>query len=202
MDAKEKMWAEIRPTGRSADEYFENLGISVESLKHKKVLDIGCGLNQFATDLKMHNLDLTSLDAFYALTSEQREEVFDELNPGDFKIVKKQLDRITRDKKDSKLVGGLAESLPFADDTFDVVLAEFSLPNHAENFEQVRDFFLEVARVLKPKGEARIYPMRFRKMHELGPDIKQKTEGMFDELRERGLIVEVVGDGLLIVSKP
>lgn len=201
MDAKEKMWAEIRPTGRSAEEYFKHLDISLEFLKGKKILDIGSGLNQFAKDLRKYNLNLVSIDTFYALTPEQREEVFEELNPQNFKIVKKDLDRITKNKKDSQLVGGLAESLPFADESFDIVLAEFSLPNHAESFNQVRDFFFEIARVLKSKGEARIYPMRFRKIYELGPDIQQKTEGALNELREKGLNLEIVGDGLLIVDR-
>lgn len=201
MNTREKMWSEIRPTGRSADEYFKDLDISVEFLEGKKILDIGSGLNRFARDLKKHNLDIVSVDAFYALTPEQREEVFDELTPNNFKTLKKDLDRITRPQKDSELVGGMAESLPFMSETFDVVLAEFSLPNHAETFEQVRDFLFEVARVLKPKGEARIYPMRFRKMHELGPDIEQKINGVFNELRKMGFGVSVIGDGLLNLSK-
>ena len=202
MDAKEKMWAEIRPIGRSAEEYFKDLDISVEFLEGKKILDIGSGLNQFAFDLKKHDLDIVSIDAFYALTPKQREEVFEELTPENFKILKKDIDRIAGPRKDSKLVGGKAESLPFSDEAFDIVLAEFSLPNHAESFVQIRDFLFEVARVLKSKGEARIYPMRFRKMYELGSDIKQKTDSVFNELREKGLSVDIVGDGLLIISKP
>ncbi len=201
MDAKEKMWAEIRPTGRSAEEYFQDLDISIEFLKGKKILDIGSGLNQFAKDLRKYNLDLVSIDAFYALTPEQREEVFEELSPENFKIVKKDLDRITRKKKDSQLVGGLAEFLPFADESFDVVLAEFSMPNHAESFNQARDSFFEIARVLKSKGEARIYPMRFRKKYELDPNIQQKTGGALNELREKGFNIKIVGDGLLIINR-
>lgn len=201
MDAKEKMWAEIRPTGRPAEEYFKDLGISLEFLEGKKVLDIGSGLNQFAKDLRKHSLDLVSVDTFYALTPEQREKVFEELTPENFEVVKKDLDRIIKKKKDSQLVGGLAESLPFADESFDVVLAEFSMPNHAESFSQARDFFFEIARVLKSKGEGRIYPMRFRKRHELGPDIQQKTEGALNELREKGFNIEIVGDGLLIINR-
>lgn len=201
MDSKEKMWAEIRPTGRSAEEYFHDLDISLEFLKGKKVLDIGSGLNQFAKNLQVYNLDLVSIDAFYALTPEQREEVFEELTPENFKIVKKDLDRITRKKKDSQLVGGLAEFLPFADESFDVALAEFSMPNHSESFGQTRDFFFEIARVLKSKGEARIYPMRFRKIYELGPDIQQKTESALNELREKGFNIKIVGDGLLIINR-
>ena len=202
MDAKEKMWAEIRPTRRSSEKYFKDLDISPEFLEGKKILDIGSGLNQFAHDLKKYNFDLVSIDAFYTLTPKQREKVFEELTPDNFDILKKDLDRITKKKKDSKLVGGRAESLPFVDEAFDIVLAEFSLPNHAESFDQVRDFFVEVTRVLRSKGEARIYPMRFRRMYELGSDIRQKTEGLFGELREKGFGVDIVGDGLLIISKP
>jgi ubiquinone/menaquinone biosynthesis C-methylase UbiE len=142
-----------------------------------------------------------SIDAFYTLTPEQREEVFEELSPENFDAMKTDLDRIKAERKDLKLVGGRAESLPFSNGTFDVVLAEFSLPNHAESFEQVRDFFFEVARVLKPNGQARIYPMRFRKVYELGSSINRKVEGVFDQLRAEGLGVEITSDQLLIISK-
>lgn len=201
MDAKEKMWAEIRPTGRTAAEYFEDLDISPEFLKGKKILDIGSGLNKFAKDLKEYDLDLVSIDAFYALTPGQREEVFKDLSPANFEDLKEDLDRITGENKDSKLVGGRAESLPFVDRAFDVVLAEYSLPNHAESFEQIRSFLFEVARVLKSGGEARIYPMRLRKIHELGHGIGQKIEGVFGELREQGFGVTITTDELLVISR-
>lgn len=202
MDTNEKMWAEIRPTGRSAEEYFKDLKISPAFLEGKKILDIGSGLNRFARDVSEHHLDLVSIDAFYALTPEQREQVFNELTPENFKLLKKDLDRITQPKKDSQLVGGMAESLPFISEAFDIVLAEYSLPNHAENFTQIRDFIFEVARVLKPRGEARIYPMHFRKKYELGSDIQQKTAGVLDELRKQGFIIKIERDSLLIISKP
>lgn len=210
MDSKEKMWAEIRPTGRSAEEYFRELGIPKEFLRGKKILDIGSGLNQFAQDLKPENLDLTSIDAFYALTPEQREEVFEDLTPDNFKILKKDLERITAEEKDSHLVGGRAESLPFQDEVFDVVLAEYSMPHYAESFEQMREFFFEVARVLKSGGEARIYPMRIRP----GSEVEERDiDKILSELRSQGFTTEMLeskdleyrmerNNGLLIIRRP
>ncbi|MDD5710796.1 MAG: class I SAM-dependent methyltransferase [Candidatus Colwellbacteria bacterium] len=193
MDFKEELWGEIRPTGRSAEECFEDLGISLEFLKGKKILDIGSGLNQFAQDLKQEHLDLTSIDMFYALTPEERKKVFSELSPENFETVKTSLDRMAIKDKDSHLVGGRAESLPFLDETFDVVLAEYSMPHYAENRESMRDFFFEVARVLKPGGEAHIYPMRIRP----GRNVTRKdAEEVLSNLRNLGFSVEVSGKEL------
>jgi len=211
MDFKEKLWGEIRPTGRSAEECFEDLGVSLEFLKGKKILDIGSGLNQFAQDLKQENLDITSLDMFYTLTSEQREEVFSELSPEDSEAIKKNLDRMVAEDKGSHLVGGRAESLPFIDGAFDVVLAEYSMPHYAESRKNVQDFFFEVVRVLKSGGEARIYPMFIRP----GRNITWRdVEKVLSDLRYLGVLVEVsggdeLGDNssdikptLLIIRKP
>lgn len=211
MDFKEKIWGEIRPTGRSAEECFEDLGISLEVLKGKKVLDIGSGLNQFAQDLKQENLDLTSIDMFYTLTPEERKEVFCELSPESSETVKKSLDRMVAKDKDSHLVGGRAESLPFLDEMFDVVLAEYSMPHYAESRKSMRNFFFEVTRVLKPGGEAHIYPMWIRP----GRDITRRdVEEVLANLRDLGLSVEISGNDelgdnlsdirltLLIIKKP
>jgi ubiquinone/menaquinone biosynthesis C-methylase UbiE len=195
------LWAEIRPTGRSSKEYFKDLQIDLDFLRGKKILDIGSGRNIFARELKVQNLDFTSIDAFYALTPNEREEVFEELNEKDFQIVKEQLDRISKDEKDSKLVAGKAETLPFRTESFDVVLAEYSLPAHVESSGQIKDFLIEVARVLKYNGQARIYPLSIRKELEIGFKGKQTIEETLKELKRSEIDIDIINDRLLILTK-
>jgi len=55
------LWQEYAPTARGAQEHFEDLGLSIDQLRGKKILDIGAGLNELANELKNENLDIVSL---------------------------------------------------------------------------------------------------------------------------------------------
>src|SRR3990167_668835 len=206
MDSKEKMWEEIRPTDRKPSEYFHDLGIDLQFLKNKKILDVGSGRNQFAHDIREHNLDLVSIDAFYALSREEREKVFSGLRKEYWPKIKEQLSRISGPEKDSYLVGGIAESIPFPVDVFDVILAEYSLPYHTQRFDQFKRFLSEVVRVLKPGGQARIFPMRFYKRYkleiELETDVMRLAYDVLGKLHLLGVNVFVTKDDLLIIVKP
>lgn len=46
-----------------AETYFTDLGLDWESLKGKKILDLGSGLAEFAQAVKKSGIDVVSLDA-------------------------------------------------------------------------------------------------------------------------------------------
>ena len=179
-------------TSRGKENYFKNLDISPEFLHGKKILDIGSGMNVFAEEVKDYDLDLVSMDPFYALSQEQQK--------GHIKENTK-----FENKGYSQLVAGKGEALPFADGTFDVILALMSLPYWSNNFDSVKNFFYEITRVLKSKGEARISPSSIGgcpidvildgKLDHLddgtsGEYLKRSLENLFDELRGKGCTID------------
>lgn len=96
------------------------------SLKDKKVLDVGAGTGRLSLDLSSAGAKVTALDV--------SEEML--------KVLKRKNVRI-------ETVVGDAESLPFEDNSFDVVTAAFLIVH----LKDTASFFDEVYRVLKPGGK-------------------------------------------------
>lgn len=98
-----------------------NLG----DLKNKKILDVGAGTGRLALRLAEKGADVTALD----------------ISPEILKILNKKNSQI-------KTVVANAESLPFPDNTFDLVIAAFLIVH----LKEPKYFFQEAYRVLKPDG--------------------------------------------------
>lgn len=95
-------------------------------LKNKKVLDVGAGTGRLSVELSSNSAEVTVLDVSAEM----------------LKILKQK-------NSDIKTIVGDAEVLPFADNTFDIVIATFLIV-HLKN---PTIFFDEVYRVLKPGGK-------------------------------------------------
>lgn len=94
-------------------------------IKEKKILDVGAGTGRLSIALAKQGADVTALD-----------------------VSKEMLEKIKMKNKKIKIVIGEAESLPFEDETFDIVTAVFLIV-HLKNPTR---FFDEVYRVLKDGG--------------------------------------------------
>ncbi len=94
-------------------------------LKNKTVLDVGAGTGRLALRLAEHSADVTALD----------------ISPEILKILNKKNKRI-------KTIIADAESLPFPDNSFDLITAAFLVVH----IKEPKYFFSEAYRVLKPGG--------------------------------------------------
>ncbi len=102
-------------------------GWSWEQLRGKRVLDIGAGSGGFALEAKKHGVDVISL--------EPAEE------------------RVSPDtKKEVPFVSGLAQHLPFADESFDYAHSR-AFPWVRLTPEKAKNILNEALRVLKPNGQ-------------------------------------------------
>ncbi len=99
-------------------------------LKNKKVLDVGAGTGRLAMRLAKLGADVTALDVSGAMLEE----------------IKKKL---KRNSAEIKVIVGDCESMPFGDESFDVVVAAFLIVH----LKDLRRFFDEVYRILKPGGK-------------------------------------------------
>ncbi|MFA6160195.1 MAG: class I SAM-dependent methyltransferase [Parcubacteria group bacterium] len=141
--------------GRTLEDYEEMLGIDRKELENKTILDLGAGPGaKFSKDLKKAGIKakVVSLSADYSenkYSKEFRPNIFERLS-------------ITKDDDKKELaVAGMGEQLPFKDETFDEILALFSVSVWSR---RDKEWLPEVMRVLKPGGCARIGPFRIPKM--------------------------------------
>ena len=93
-----------------------------------RVLDVGCGFGQQMMLLRERGWEAWGLDASSALAGYSR----------------------VRFEQPAPVVCAIAESLPFADASFDRVVCQGSL----DHFAQPESFLREVGRILKPDGRA------------------------------------------------
>lgn len=151
--------------------YLKDLDITEKDLVGKRVLDIGAGDGEFARWANHHGSDVTSIGL--GLGEEQTRAL-------------------------TQYVVADAVALPFADNTFDVVVSLHAVPNvvavvgggpiprneivkrdHERRMSAVR----EAIRVLKPGGEIRFAPVVRNERNARGPDRNVSMETMIAELK-------------------
>lgn len=127
---------------------LNELGLSIESLRDKSVLDIGSGGARLAEGAKDEeiNTKIISLDPKYSLPGNLNRKICGGKDTTMERIKEKQL----------PAVAGLAESLPFADESFDLIIANCSVPYYQQNNDLKAKSIFEMIRVQRPGGEARI----------------------------------------------
>lgn len=192
--------------GRSIDDYESVLKFKREELEGKMVLDLGAGPNaRFSRDLEESGVKATVISLSPEYANEEQRKLF---KPSFLEKIKKTIksegDRAVLE------VAGVGEELPFADESFDEILALFSVSVWSEYNYKL--WIPEICRVLKINGEARIGPIkepRFR-MDE-GPEVienwKRLRKWIEDFVQGLGYESEyipgpVTRQEILIIRKP
>jgi len=153
-------------TARGIDEYTTLLGFSVDELRHKNILDIGCGYGLFKNECKeKHNIDIIGLDPVFCTPIEKylENDKSDE-SKGEFGMTVEQYLRISDNHQNC--ISGLNEELPFRSNSFDLVLSSNAAlsyvadnyRNFEESCEMAKQMFQEIIRVLKPDGRLLLCP--------------------------------------------
>ena len=176
-------------TGRSFEDIADEHGYEIDEFllffKNKTVLDIGCGYSDLEKDTEKYGIKtkVVNFDTpnvfFPSKWAEELKDRSESADEGDYE---------SQTKID---VLGLAEKMPFANESFDSVLATYSLPFYVYNADQLEGFFNEVMRILKPNGIASIAPFLsgYRKeRHHIG------------EIRKYGMLRSMSSMPNLVVS--
>lgn len=175
-------------TDRSLAQYEKELGFKIEDLKGKIVLDIGSGYHErFSKEAAKHGAVVVSINPNLKKL-EFREAAKKGVELTD-PILKRIVDKLRLWKWQEKSVAAKADELPFRNESFDKVLALFSVPYYSpKTKEEFRKVFDEALRVLKPGGEATFNPLTER-------DFKNKkhdVSAVLDEIRGKAdLLFEV-----------
>lgn len=118
-----------------------NLLSSLGVIKNKKILDVGSGIGILVGALRALGADAVGVDKF----------IFDDERQNFYTVTDfKKLESIWREGKIKIIKSDIVnESLPFPDETFDVVISDATMEHLPDS---PKDLFLEVRRVLKKNG--------------------------------------------------
>ncbi len=126
-------------TERDLPKYLAWLNLTPEDLKDKRILDVGSGVGHFAAEAKDFGAeDVVSLDPGFKL--ERNREKAKKIGAG-------------------TAIAARADALPFRDESFDLILNNFSVPMWSESPEEMEKSFREELRTLQPGGEIRLAPV-------------------------------------------
>lgn len=173
--------------------YIEHLELSPEDLS-KKILDVGSNTGEFAKWAKEHSVSsgIVSLDPQAIV------------------------------KKSPQGVRGVAEAIPFADGSFELVLAHASIPNLYSEEEpeaveiKVRESLNEMLRVVQSGGEVRIgpvwrkfadYPVQGLQLRANAAStsiqrLREAVDVVLGELRAKGVGVELKNESHRVNKTP
>ena len=163
-----------KPGGRDLEDYKECLGFDEKDLEGKNVLDLGSGpVEKFSRELKQKGIkaNVVSLNPDYVLSKYRN-------------MIRNQADW------QKKSVAGAGQALPFTDETFDFVVGLESITFYEDALhekEAAREWAKEVARVLRPGGEARVGEILGLK----GEAKKKAWDEIIKLLEELGLKAEI-----------
>ncbi|HLC88195.1 MAG TPA: class I SAM-dependent methyltransferase [Patescibacteria group bacterium] len=174
----------FRPTRRDLIDYRFIFGFGIQYFKpDSKVVDIGSGERQeFARDLRIHRPDVTvfSVDPSLAIQldpaqDQQRGIVYELKNRGYY--VPDRNARLERRRNAQKFtVAAIAPNLPFPDNSMDYAFDNYgALYYFPVDNDLIKSYFRELYRILKPGGEAQIYPVDSVKELPLSEDLMYKV---------------------------
>jgi len=139
---------------RRASEYEHYLNLDTTSLKGKRVLNIGSGLEGFFDkELAKQGAEVVSLSPYFANAGLGGKTMRESYGPSFRQKIWKSL----RGSVPLPLpLPGIAEDLPLEDESIDTVLALYSVPLYSKDLKKMTS---EILRVLSEGGEARLYPV-------------------------------------------
>jgi len=162
-------------TDCSFKEYCAVFDLEPNELKDKMILDVGSGTREsFSKEAAKYGAKVVSL------------------SPELKKWFKRRLAKgvIFPDKRWQKAsVAARAQEMPFAEESFDYVLASWSVPYYSLDEKDGNLSVEEMIRVLKPGGKLGLYPFA-----------REKTENL-DEIIEKYHCTVVKDDAVLIIEK-
>lgn len=146
-------------TARGILGYEEVLGIPVQWLNFKRVLDIGSGEGVFVQVCSELGIDIVGIGPIYGSIFGKGHNDF--VDDEHLRWIARSL---SRQDRPVGVIAAVNEALPFKDETFDYVLgsrssiekASVNYPDPEQRELAVRKMLEEIVRVLKPGGEARV----------------------------------------------
>lgn len=134
-------------TERAPESYFSHFDLEPEDLKDKSILDVGSGKHEwFADHMKEYGAEV------YSINPKLR--------------YKWQRDHLNKNNRNhGKAIAARAQEIPFASESFDLVLSHWAIPAYIPNrdgeiiTEDGKIILQELCRVVKHGGSIRLFPI-------------------------------------------
>lgn len=161
---------ERKVTDRNFSQYLDTFCLPEAELKEKSILDIGAGLSDFSPAanerFKEFGTVVVAMDPIYQNLGESFEEFKKNAKKSNMEWVSKSRESdpetaYQKLKEAPYKVVGSHQKLPFADESFDLVLANNSITQYKDK-EITKTALKEAVRMMKQNGEARIWPADLR----------------------------------------
>jgi len=136
------------------DDYLKDFGLLEKDLVGKRILDEGAGLRMFARDCVEEEVGevwsmAKDIEDWWA--TKERMELAERQNPrSEWLAIWKEVEK--------KSQRGVFQNLPYADESFDLVLSRYALAQAIGSVEEMFLAMQESVRVLVHGGEARYFP--------------------------------------------
>jgi len=138
----------------TVERYLEYMGIEIDDLRGKLILDVGAGYAGFAIECAEEDIArVVSLD----------------VNPD-----RHSLHQLRWQEKSTPVICGRSCKLPFIDAIFDLVVSNIAVPMLCESKEAVDATLEEMCRVVKPGGEVRIVSIIIHRRDDVEEWIRDK----------------------------
>jgi len=143
---------------RVYDGYLEDMGISEEDIAGRDIVDIGAGSRMFAGHCAMKGLDarVFSVEPEAGSADPEQEKAASMLWTSEVK-----------DKVSRRTMSAVRSSVPLDGESMDMVLVRGAMPGTEQFYdrhgaeamnEDIDKAFSEICRIMRPGGEARMYP--------------------------------------------
>ncbi|OGG16857.1 hypothetical protein A3D77_00275 [Candidatus Gottesmanbacteria bacterium RIFCSPHIGHO2_02_FULL_39_11] len=138
---------EVKSDRRIIGGVFDYLGLSINELQGKKLLDVGTGGGKTVEESRELGLDITGVDIAPVISLKGEDEFSKQMVTD----VQKELREVTRKYPNSVVGADATVALPFMDSSFDIVISHCALPGYARNPKELAVSILEMIRVAKER---------------------------------------------------
>ncbi len=186
---KNKNDSTVQQNERHPNLYEHFLGISIDELSGKKVLNIGSGRTGLLEKaMARKNVLVSTMSPSFANEGVSGEEMRNAYAQKPLlNTLRKKLKLKNYQMDINTIASKVEDGIPLADNSMDCILALYSVPLYLESDAEKETLISEIERVLSEKGKASLYPV---------PENQKK---LFSELLEKNLIqfsfVEVAETG-------
>ncbi|GEM_PF-6925510 len=139
---------EIDVDGRITGGVFDKLGLSINELQGKKLLDVGTGGGRTIKEARDLGLDITGIDIVPAISLESEDKYGDRER---VETTQAKLKSVAKEYPGSIIGADAAVVLPFRDNAFDIAFSHQGIPYYARNPKELAISLLEMVRVSKER---------------------------------------------------
>lgn len=135
--------------GRTIGGVFDLLGLTIDELRGKKILDVGTGGGRTLDESRRIGLDITGVDISPVISTVGQGKLVSDKRM--IEVAQSELRTVAETYPGSIVGSDATVALPFKDNSFDIVLSHLGLPGYSRSPKELATSILEMIRVAKER---------------------------------------------------